>query len=110
MKGTLTVVDQPFPTFASATNASSSGAATDSGIDTVTTLMVPANLIEEISSELQGQGLGMDNQYMFDSLRGGDSTTGDEEQQVLLVLTSSGKDINQVISALQEIVPTLPYS
>ena len=110
MKGTLTVVDQPFPTFASATNASSSGAATDSGIDTVTTLMVPANLIEEISSELQGQGLGMDNQYMFDSLRGGDSTTGDEEQQVLLVLTSSGKDINQVVSALQEIVPTLPYS
>jgi hypothetical protein len=101
MEGTLTVVNQPSPTFVAATN---------SGIDTVTALMVPANLVQVISSELEGQGFGIDNQYTFESLRGGDSTTGDEEQQVLLVLTSSGKDINQVISSLQEIVPTLPYS
>jgi hypothetical protein len=111
MEGTLTVVNQPFATYA-ATNTSntSSGIATNSGIDTITTLMVPANLVEEISSELEGQGFGIDNQYAFESLRGGDSAAGDEEQQVLLVLTSSGKDINQVISALEEIVPTMPYS
>ena len=43
------------------------------------------------------------------SLRGGGSATGGDRNQVLLVLTSSGKNLNEVISALSNIVPTMPY-
>jgi hypothetical protein len=116
MNGTLTVLKQPFSTTLNNTattantfNASST-VSSENNIDTVTTLMVPANLVGEISSELQGQGFGIDNQYSFKSLRGGGSAAGDDELQVLLVLTSSGKDLNEVTSALSEVVPAMPYS
>ena len=85
--------------------SSSSGATTaTNNIDTIATLMVPANLLDKIVSELKGQGFGIDNQYPFTSLRGGGSTTGGDKNQVMLVLTSSGKNLNEVISALSNIV------
>ena len=43
------------------------------------------------------------------SLRGGGSASGGDKQQVLLVLTSSGKNLNQVTSALAQVAATLPY-
>jgi hypothetical protein len=43
------------------------------------------------------------------SLRGGGSASGGDKQQVLLVLTSSGKNLNQLTSALAQVAATLPY-
>jgi plastocyanin len=111
MNGTVTVVDQPLSTsFNTNTTASPSSSGTANNVDTIATLMVPANIRDKIVSALQGQGFGIDNQYPFTSLRGGGSTTGGDKNQVLLVLTSSGKNLNEVISALSNIVPTMPYT
>ena len=118
MNGTVTIVNQLLATTfntttTSATAASSSTAATttnNNNIDTITTLMVPANLLDKVTSELKDQGFGIDNQYTFKSLRGGGSAAGGDKQQVLLVLTSSGKNLNEVVSALSKISPIMPYS
>ena len=106
MNGTITVVDQSLSTPFNNTSSS----VTRNNVDTITTLMVPANIHDKIVSALQDQGFGIDNQYPFASLRGGGSTAGGDKNQVLLVLTSSGKNLNEVISALSSIVPTMPYS
>jgi hypothetical protein len=109
MNGTLTVVNQPLTTsFSTTANTTSSPVATKN-VDTITTLMVPANLLSKVVSELKSQGFGIDNQYAFTSLRGGGSTPGGDKHQVLLVLTNSGKNLNEVISALSNIASTIPY-
>jgi plastocyanin len=123
MNGTVTVVNQPLATTfnttttTSATAASSSTAVSSSpnnnntnNIDTIATLMVPSKLLDKVTSELKDQGFRIDNQYAFKSLRGGGSATGGDKQQVLLVLTSSGKNLNEVVSTLSKISPTMPYS
>jgi plastocyanin len=122
MNGTLTVVNQPLSTSlnntsattTTASNTSSSVAATTTNttknVDTITTLMVPAKLLDKAVSEIKGQGLGIDNQYLFKSLRGGGSSAGGDKNQVLLVLTSSGRSLNEVIAVLNKISPTMPYS
>jgi plastocyanin len=107
MNGTLTVINQPN---SNSFNSTSSTAATSNNIDTISTIIVPAKLLDKVSSDLRGQGLGIDNQYPFNSLRGGGGTTGGDKNQVMLVLTSSGKSLNEVISALNKVVPTLGYS
>jgi hypothetical protein len=71
--------------------------------------MVPSRLLGNVVSDLKSQGFTIDNQYPFLSLRGGGSQSGGEKQQVLLVLTSSGKNLNQVTSALAQVASTLPY-
>ena len=114
MNGTLKVIKQPLSTSfnTTTTNASSStspAAETTKKADTITTLMVPANQLGKAISGLKSQGFGIDNQYSFTSLRGGGSTAGGDKHQVLLVLTSSGKGLNEVISALNKIAPTMPY-
>ena len=85
MNGTIIVVNQPLstsfntnatntttPTTASATSLSLSSSAartsttnTIKNVDTITTLMVPANLLNKAISEIKDQGLGIDNQYPF---------------------------------------------
>jgi plastocyanin len=114
MNGTLTVVNQPVTTsYSNTTAAKATSAATannENNIDTITTLMVPAKLLDKVISELKDQGFGIDNQYTFKSLRGGGSAAGGDKQQVLLVLTSSGKNLNEVVSALSKISPIMPYS
>jgi plastocyanin len=107
MNGTLTVINQPN---SNSFNSTSSTAATSNNIDTISTIILPAKLLDKVSSDLRGQGLGIDNQYPFKSLRGGGGTTGGDKNQVMLVLTSSGKSLNEVISALNKVVPTLGYS
>ena len=120
MNGTITVVNQPLftsfnTTTASATSLSSVAARTSTtnttkNVDTITTLMVPANLLNKAISEIKSQGFGIDNQYPFKSLRGGGSSPGEDKNQILLVLTSSDKSLNEVIAALNKISPTMPYS
>ena len=107
MNGTLTVLNQPL---SNSFNTTSSTPATSNNIDTVSTIIVPAKKLDKVSSDLRNQGLGIDNQYPFKSLRGGGGTTGGDKNQVMLVLTSSGKSLNQVISALNKVVPTMGYS
>ena len=107
MNGTLTVINQPL---SNSFNTTSSTPATSNNIDTVSTIIVPAMKLDKVSSDLRNQGFGIDNQYPFKSLRGGGGTTGGDKNQVMLVLTSSGKSLNQVISALNKIVPTMGYS
>lgn len=107
MNGTLTVINQPL---SNSFNTTSSTPATSNNIDTVSTIIVPAKILDKISSDLKNQGFGIDNQYPFKSLRGGGGTTGGDKNQAMLVLTSSGKSLNQVISALNKVVPTMGYS
>ena len=117
MNGTITVVHQPLPTSFNNTdtvtnkkNSSlAAGTNNNNNPDTVTTLMVPSRLLGKTISDLKSQGFTIDNQYPFMSLRGGGSQSGGEKQQVLLVLTSSGKNLNQVTSALAQVAATLPY-
>ena len=122
MNGTITVVNQPLATTFNTTNAvtttstSSLAAGTtttnnnnNNSPDTIATLMVPSRLLGKTISDLKSQGFTVDNQYPFMSLRGGGSASGGEKQQVLLVLTSSGKNLNQLTSALAQVAATLPY-
>jgi plastocyanin len=116
MNGTIRVVKQPLNTpfnntsvNTSSSSTSQAAATTTRKADTITTLMVPANQLDKAISELKSQGFGIDNQYSFTSLRGGGSTPGGDKHQVLLVLTSSGKSIDEVVSALNKIAPTMPY-
>ncbi len=109
MNGTLTVINQQNSNSFN-TTSSTGGATSNSNIDTISTIIVPAKLLAKVSSDLKAQGLGIDNQYQFKSLRGGGGTTGGDKNQVMLVLTSSGKSLNEVISALNKVVPTLGYS
>ena len=113
MNGTITVVNQQlgtsFNTTADTTSPSNTKTGGSSNPDTIATLMVPASLLEKTISDLKSQGFAIDNQYPFMSLRGGGSQSGGEKQQVLLVLTSSGKNLNQSTSALAQVAATLPY-
>ena len=121
MNGTITVLNQPLDASFNTTNPAS--ATINSSVaagnnnnnnnnnnpDTVATLMVPSRLLAKTISDLKTQGFTIDNQYPFLSLRGGGSQSGGEKQQVLLVLTSAGKGLNQVTSALAQVASTLPY-
>lgn len=101
LNGTITIIDQKSPSIAR------------SGItnpDTIVTYMIPANQLNKRISEFKSMGFGVDSIYKFKSLRGGGSEAGGDTQEYLLVLTSSGKEINAVISALQGITKTMPYT
>ena len=116
MNGTITVVNQPLVTTVNTTDSASpattSGSATrnNNNIDTLTAIIVPSKLLAKTISELKNHGFTIDNQYPFIAMRGGaGSQSGGDKQQVLLVLTSSGKSLNQVTSALAQVESTLPY-
>ena len=47
--------------------------------------------------------------YKLNGTGGAGSQSRGDKQQVLLVLTSSGKSLNQVTSALAQVESTLPY-
>jgi plastocyanin len=102
MNGTIEVSNQVSPlTLSNATMGTSSP-------DTVGTLMVPAKDLNQYVSTLTSKGLTVDSTYTFKDLRGGQKGTGPE--QAYVVWTSSGMNLDQVISALKEITPSLPYS
>jgi plastocyanin len=113
MNGTIIVVNQPLATTfnTTATASSSAGGQTsnNNNIDTVALLITPAKLLDKTISGLKSQSIMIDSQYPFTSLRGGGSASGGDKQQVLLVLSSAGKNLNQVTSGLAQVASTLPY-
>jgi hypothetical protein len=100
MNGMLTVVNQP--NAISSTNQTSS--ATGANVDTLIPFMVPATQQDKFISAFKAQGFGVGSTYTFKSTRGG-GTEGCGGTASLLVLTSSGKTLDQVISALKQIAP-----
>ena len=91
MQGTITVSENPSPV---STNGTS---------DTVAFFMVPAKDLDNHVSE----GIEVLDKYTFKDLRGGQKGTG-IEQTLLLVGSKDGP--SQLISTLQSIASTLPYS
>ena len=65
--------------------------------------MVPTEDVDTYVQDLTSKGFTMDSTYNFNDIRAGD-------EQTLLVWTASGKNLDEVISMLQEITPQLPYS
>ena len=76
--------------------------------DTVGTFMVPAKDLDQYVSTLTSKGFTVDSTHTFTDERGGQKGTGPE--QTYIVWTTSGMNIDQVVSALQDITPSLPYS
>jgi plastocyanin len=121
MEGTITVENTPSSssntnntqvpntnTITSTTANASSSSTTAGNIDTVGTYMVPAKDLDKDTSELKKGGLSVDSTFTYKDARGGQKGTGPE--QALVVWTSSGMDLDKVISVLKEATPTLPYS
>ncbi len=100
LNGTITVARLP---------PLSSTISSSNNVDTVAAFMVPLNQQDKLISEFKSKGFGVDSTHAFRSVRGGTGgeTCGDI-QESLLTLTSSGKSLNEVTSALQEIAPTMP--
>ena len=112
MRGNVTVIseanlDGSTTTISSGDNSANSTSAINNG-DTAGVLMVPTQDIENYVQDLESKGFAADSTYNFKDLRGGQKGTGD--QQALLVWSASGMDLGEVISALQDITPRLPYS
>lgn len=70
--------------------------------------MVPAKDLDKDIAELTKRGFSIDSTFTYKDPRGGQKETGPEQTSV--VWTTSGMALDQVISALKEITPTLPYS
>jgi plastocyanin len=98
MNGTITVVDQQSLDGNNNLNSGVQGNADTAGV-----LMVPASDVDTYTQELKNNGFAVDSTQNFNDIRAGD-------EQVLLVWTTSGIDLDNVISTLQRITQTLPYS
>ena len=98
MNGTITVVDQQSLDGNNNLNTGVQGNADTAGV-----LMVPASDVDTYAQELKNNGFTVDSTQNFNDIRAGD-------EQVLLVWTTSGIDLDNVISTLQRITQTLPYS
>lgn len=104
LNGTITVVNQGTSSNTNSTSANGTSP------DTIVTYMIPANQLDKRISEFKSKGFGVDSTYNFKSLRGGGSEAGGDTQEYLVVLTSSGKSLDQETSALKEITATMPYT
>jgi hypothetical protein len=98
MNGTITVVDQQSLDGNNNLNSGVQGNADTAGV-----LMVPASDVDTYAQDLKNNGFTVDSTQNFNDIRAGD-------EQVLLVWTTSGIDLDNVISTLQRIIQTLPYS
>jgi hypothetical protein len=107
MNGTITVVAQQGLNDAAITTTPAAKGANSASIpgnaDTAGVLMVPTEDIGTHTQDLISKGIGVESTHNFNDIRSGD-------QQTLLVWTSSGMDLNQVIPTLKEITSGLPYS
>ena len=75
--------------------------------ETVGFLMVPAKDLDKHVSELTGKGIEVLDKYGFKDLRGGQKGTG-SQQSLLLLGSNNGQE--QLVSAMESITSTLPYS
>jgi hypothetical protein len=98
MNGTIDVISQQGPGASSITNTS-----VIDNADTMGALMVPASDIDTYVQDLKNSRFAIDSTQDFSDIRAGD-------QQVLLVWTTSGVDLNKIVSTLQRITQSLPYS
>ncbi len=95
MEGTITASENP------------SSDSTNGTSDTVAFFMVPAKDLDKHISEITKKGIDVLDKYTFKDLRGGQKGTG-PEQTLLLLGSNDGQ--SQLISTLQSIASTLPYS
>jgi hypothetical protein len=111
MRGNVTVVSKADPDGSPTTFSDNhSGALTGVTIlpDTAGVIMMPAQDSGNYVQDLKSKGFAIDSTYNFDSTRpGGQEGTGDT--QTLIVWTTYGIDLDEVISTLQEIMSELPY-
>lgn len=107
MNGTINVINQVESL--SNTNATTTTTTTPSqASDSVGIYMVPSKDLDQYITALTSKGFSIDSTHTFADLRGGQKGTGPE--QTYVVWTTSGMKLAQIISALEEITPTLPYS
>lgn len=99
MNGTISVVDQPN------TSTTTSTADNISDIDTIGTLMVPTEDLATYTSDLENGGISVLSTHNFNDIRGGDPQT-----LITWGTSSSGTNsIENIVSQLAQITPTLPY-
>jgi hypothetical protein len=97
MSGNVTVVNQ-----------NDGAASRTAGIyDTVGALMVPSPFVQNQVESMRSAGYGIDSTHTFTDLRGGQEDTGDE--QVLVVWTAAGKNLEEIALRLGEVSEGLPY-
>ena len=103
MNGTINVVDK------SDTPNITTGSSTDqpsAKIDTVGTLMVPTGDLPTYTSDLENGGFSILSTYNFNDIRAGDPQT-----LIIWGTSSSGTNsLEDIVSQLEQITPTLPYS
>jgi len=104
MNGTINVVDK------SDNPNTTTGISTDqqpnANINTVGTLMVPTGDLPTYTSDLESGGFSILSTYNFNDIRSGDSQT-----LIIWGTSSSGTNsLENVVSQLEQITPTLPYS
>jgi plastocyanin len=102
MNGTINVVDQPAsPSVTTGDNTGQSS----SNIDTVGTLMVPTEDLSTYTSDLENGGISVLSTHNFNDIRAGDPQT------IITWGTSSGTNsLESIVSQLEGITSTLPYS
>jgi len=103
MNGTINVVDK------SDNHNTATGISTDqpnANINTVGTLMVPTGDLPTYTSDLESGGFSILSTYNFNDIRSGDPQT-----LIIWGTSSSGTNsLENVVSQLEQITPTLPYS
>lgn len=104
MEGTIEAVNQqqPLQLLSSSLNATSNDS---ERVDTVGTLMVPTQDLEQHISDLETLGVAIHSTHTFNDLRGGDTQT-----LIVWGADSSTTNLDGVISGLKEITPELSYS
>jgi hypothetical protein len=70
--------------------------------------MVPSEDSQDIVQRLRTAGYGIDSMTDFQDLRSAEEEDGGD-QQTLLVWTTNGKRMSDVITTLQQISQDLPY-
>ena len=107
MNGTIDVIDQQDLNANTLANRSANSIPNSTSIlgkgDTAGVLMVPTEDTDTYVQDLKSKGFAIDSTHNFNDIRAGD-------QQTLLVWTTSGINLDEVISTLQEVTPGLPYS
>ena len=103
MNGTINVVDQPNTPTTATDNITDLPSA---NIDTVGTLMVPTEDLTAYTSDLENGGFSILSTHNFNDIRGGDPQT-----LIAWGTSSSGTNsLENIVSQLEKITSTLPYS
>lgn len=104
MNGTINVVDKPDNP--NTTTGISTDQQPNANIDTIGTLMVPTGDLPTYTSDLENGGFSVLSTYNFNDIRSGDPQT-----LIIWGTSSSGTNsLENVVSQLEQITPTLPYS